>query len=66
MGMNQSTTKTSVEYEDIVEDYDALHKLRRDVFPENYSSEEWRKILRDFVSSNLKFKRVVYKHSYRL
>ncbi len=47
MGGKQST---SYEYDDVMENYDALHKIRQEVFSENYTREQWQKILKDFVS----------------
>lgn len=47
MGLNQSTIP---DFEDLAEDYDAMNKIRNDVFSDKHSNEEWRQILRDFVS----------------
>ena len=52
MGKTQSSVTA---YEDIAEDdYEGLHRLRSEVFSDNYSNETWRNvILKDFVSSAL-------------
>ena len=49
MGKTQSTAAACEEIAE--DDYDGLHRLRNEVFPDNYSNETWRNvILKDFVS----------------